>query len=112
MVRIVREDYCTRIHIEKDEVEDGDTKLGTEEITRDIPNVGEEGLRNLDERGIIYVGAEVGPKDILVGKITPKGETELTVEEKLLRAVLGEIARVAKDTSLRVLHGERVIVVE
>ena len=85
--RIVREDYFTSIHIEKYEVDARDTKLGPEEITRDIPNVGEEGLRNLDERGIIYVGAEVGPQDILVGKITPKGETELTAEEKLLRAI-------------------------
>ena len=101
-----------RIHIEKHEVEARDTKLGPEEITRDIPNVGEEGLRNLDERGIIRVGAEVGPGDILVGKITPKGETELTAEEKLLRAIFGEKAREVKDTSLRVPHGERGKVVD
>ncbi|MGH2479579.1 MAG: DNA-directed RNA polymerase subunit beta, partial [Ktedonobacteraceae bacterium] len=104
---IVRDDYFTSIHIEKYEIDARDTKLGPEEITRDIPNVGEEGLRNLDERGIIYVGAEVGPQDILVGKITPKGETELTAEEKLLRAIFGEKAREVKDTSLRVPHGER-----
>jgi len=110
--RIVREDYFTSIHIEEYEIDARDTKLGPEEITRDIPNVGEEGLRNLDERGIIYVGAEVGPQDILVGKITPKGETELTAEEKLLRAIFGEKAREVKDTSLRVPHGERGKVVE
>jgi len=104
---IAREDLFTSIHIEKYEIDARDTKLGPEEITRDIPNVGEEGLRNLDERGIIYVGAEVGPQDILVGKITPKGETELTAEEKLLRAIFGEKAREVKDTSLRVPHGER-----
>ena len=110
--RIVREDLFTSIHIEKYEVDARDTKLGPEEITRDIPNVGEEGLRNLDDHGIIYVGAEVGPQDILVGKITPKGETELTAEEKLLRAIFGEKAREVKDTSLRVPHGERGKVVE
>ncbi|MDQ2713547.1 MAG: DNA-directed RNA polymerase subunit beta [Chloroflexota bacterium] len=110
--RIVREDLFTSIHIEKYEIDARDTKLGPEEITRDIPNVGEEGLRNLDERGIIYVGAEVGRQDILVGKITPKGETELTAEEKLLRAIFGEKAREVKDTSLRVPHGERGKVVE
>jgi len=110
--RIVREDLFTSIHIEKYEVDARDTKLGPEEITRDIPNVGEEGLRNLDEHGIIYVGAEVGPQDILVGKITPKGETELTAEEKLLRAIFGEKAREVKDTSLRVPHGERGKIVE
>ena len=110
--RIVHEDLFTSIHIEKYEVDARDTKLGPEEITRDIPNVGEEGLRNLDERGIIYVGAEVGPQDILVGKITPKGETELTAEEKLLRAIFGEKAREVKDTSLRVPHGERGKIVE
>jgi DNA-directed RNA polymerase subunit beta len=109
---IVRDDYFTSIHIEKYEVEARDTKLGPEEITRDIPNVGEEGLRNLDERGIIYTGAEVGAQDILVGKITPKGETELTAEEKLLRAIFGEKAREVKDTSLRVPHGERGKIVE
>jgi DNA-directed RNA polymerase subunit beta len=110
--RIVREDLFTSIHIEKYDTDARDTKLGPEEITRDIPNVGEEGLRNLDERGVIYVGAEVGPQDILVGKITPKGETELTAEEKLLRAIFGEKAREVKDTSLRVPHGERGKVVE
>jgi DNA-directed RNA polymerase subunit beta len=105
--RIVQEDKFTSIHIEKHEVEARDTKLGPEEITRDIPNVGEESLRNLDEDGIICVGAEVGPGDILVGKITPKGETELTAEEKLLRAIFGDKARDVKDTSLRVPHGEK-----
>jgi DNA-directed RNA polymerase subunit beta len=110
--RIVREDLFTSIHIEKYEIDAHDTKLGPEEITRDIPNVGEEGLRNLDEHGIIHMGAEVGPQDILVGKITPKGETELTAEEKLLRAIFGEKAREVKDTSLRVPHGERGKVVE
>ncbi|HZT98442.1 MAG TPA: DNA-directed RNA polymerase subunit beta [Ktedonobacteraceae bacterium] len=110
--RLVREDLFTSIHIEKYETEARDTKLGPEEITRDIPNVGEEGLRYLDEAGIIYVGAEVGPQDILVGKITPKGETELTAEEKLLRAIFGEKAREVKDTSLRMPHGERGKVIE
>ncbi|GCE45614.1 DNA-directed RNA polymerase subunit beta [Thermosporothrix hazakensis] len=104
--RIVREDLFTSIHIDEYETEARDTKLGPEEITRDIPNVGEEALRHLDERGIVYVGAEVGPQDILVGKITPKGETELTAEEKLLRAIFGEKAREVKDTSLRLPHGE------
>ena len=104
--RLVREDKFTSIHIEKHEIQARDTKLGPEEITRDIPNVGEEVLRNLDEEGIIYIGAEVGPGDILVGKITPKGETELTPEEKLLRAIFGEKAREVKDSSLRVPHGE------
>ena len=105
--RMLKEDKFTSIHIEKHECEARDTKLGPEEITRDIPNVGEESLRNLDEEGVILVGAEVGPGDILVGKITPKGETELTAEEKLLRAIFGEKARDVKDTSLRVPHGER-----
>ena len=105
--RIVREDQFSSIHIEKHEVESRDTKLGPEEITRDIPNVGEESLRDLDEDGIIRVGAEVASGDILVGKITPKGETELTAEEKLLRAIFGEKAREVKDTSMRVPHGER-----
>ncbi|MEX2599104.1 MAG: DNA-directed RNA polymerase subunit beta, partial [Dehalococcoidia bacterium] len=104
---VVRDSKFTSIHIEKYEVESRDTKLGPGEITRDIPNVGEDALRNLDEDGIIRVGAEVGPGDILVGKITPKGETELTAEEKLLRAIFGEKARDVKDTSLRVPHGER-----
>jgi DNA-directed RNA polymerase subunit beta len=110
--RLVQEDKFTSIHIEKYEVEARDTKLGPEEITRDIPNVGEEALRNLDEDGIVYVGANVGPGDILVGKITPKGETELTAEEKLLRAIFGEKAREVKDTSLRVPSGEGGKVVE
>ncbi|MQF48875.1 DNA-directed RNA polymerase subunit beta [SAR202 cluster bacterium AC-647-N09_OGT_505m] len=104
---LLRKDKFTSIHIEKYEVEARDTKLGAEEITRDISNVGEDGLRNLDEYGVIYPGAEVGPGDILVGKITPKGETELTAEEKLLRAIFGEKARDVKDTSLKVPHGER-----
>ena len=105
--RLVKDDKFTSIHIEKHEVESRDTKLGPEEITRDIPNVGEESLRNLDEEGIIRTGAEIGPGDILVGKITPKGETELSAEEKLLRAIFGEKARDVKDTSLRVPHGQR-----
>ncbi len=105
--RLVKDDRFTSVHIEKHEVEARDTKLGPEEITRDIPNVGEESLRDLDERGIVRIGAEVNPGDILVGKITPKGETELTAEEKLLRAIFGEKAREVKDTSLRVPHGER-----
>ncbi len=104
---VLRDDKFTSIHIEKYEVEARDTKLGAEEITRDIPNVGEESLRDLDDLGIIRVGAEVREGDILVGKITPKGETELTPEEKLLRAIFGEKAREVKDTSLRVPHGER-----
>ena len=110
--RLVRDDLFTSIHIEKHEIESRDTKLGPEEITRDIPNVGEESLKDLDEEGIIYVGAEVRPGDILVGKITPKGETELTAEERLLRAIFGEKAREVKDSSLRLPHGERGKVVE
>ena len=105
--RLVKDDRFTSIHIEKHEVEARDTKLGPEEITRDIPNVGEESLRDLDEDGIIRIGAEIGPGDVLVGKISPKGETELSAEEKLLRAIFGEKARDVKDTSLRVPHGER-----
>ena len=105
--RLVKEDYFTSTHIEKHEMEARETKLGPEEITRDIPNVGEGSLRDLDERGIIRVGADVGPGDILVGKVTPKGETELTAEEKLLRAIFGEKSRDVRDTSLRVPHGER-----
>ena len=105
--RLYRDDYFTSIHIERHEMEARETKLGPEEITRDIPNVGEVSLRDLDERGIIRVGADVGPGDILVGKVTPKGETELTAEEKLLRAIFGEKSRDVKDTSLRVPHGER-----
>ncbi|MCL0029216.1 DNA-directed RNA polymerase subunit beta [Dehalococcoidia bacterium] len=105
--RMVREDKFTSIHIEKHEIEARDTKLGPEEITRDIPNIGDENLRDLDEDGIIRVGAEIGPGDILVGKIAPKGETELSAEEKLLRAIFGEKARDVKDTSLKVPHGQR-----
>ena len=104
---VARQDKFTSIHMEKHEIEARDTKLGPEEITCDIPNVGEESLRDLDETGIIRIGAEVHAGDILVGKITPKGETELTAEEKLLRAIFGEKAREVKDTSLRVPHGER-----
>ncbi len=104
--RLIKDDRLTSLHISKHEIEARDTKLGVEEITRDIPNVGEESLRELDEEGIIRVGAEVGPDDILVGKITPKGETELSAEEKLLRAIFGEKAREVKDTSLRMPHGE------
>ena len=110
--KLVREDMFTCIHIEKHELESRDTKLGPEEITRDIPNVGEESLKDLDEDGIIYIGAEVQPGDILVGKITPKGETELTAEERLLRAIFGEKAREVKDSSLRLPHGERGKVVD
>ena len=109
---VVREDLFTSIHIEKHEIEARDTKLGPEEITRDIPNVGEESLKDLDEDGIVYIGAEVHPGDILVGKITPKGETELTAEERLLRAIFGEKAREVRDSSLRLPHGERGIVVD
>lgn len=104
--KLVREDYYTSIHIEEYESDARDTKLGPEEITRDIPNVGEDVLKDLDERGIIRIGAEVRPGDILVGKVTPKGETELTAEERLLRAIFGEKAREVRDTSLRVPHGE------
>ena len=110
--RLVQDDLFTRIHIEKHELESRDTKLGPEEITRDIPNVGEESLKDLDEEGIVYIGAEVGPDDILVGKITPKGETELTAEERLLRAIFGEKAREVKDSSLRLPHGEHGKVVD
>lgn len=109
---LVREDVFTSIHIEEYEAQARDTKLGPEEITRDIPNVGEESLRDLDENGIIRIGAEVKPGDILVGKVTPKGETELTAEERLLRAIFGEKAREVRDTSLRVPHGEGGIVVD
>ncbi len=104
--RLVREDIYTSIHIEEYEIECRDTKLGPEEITRDIPNVGDDALKDLDERGIIRIGAEVKAGDILVGKVTPKGETELTAEERLLRAIFGEKAREVRDTSLRVPHGE------
>ncbi|MDR7556834.1 MAG: DNA-directed RNA polymerase subunit beta [Armatimonadota bacterium] len=105
--RLVREDLFTSVHIEEYEVEARDTKLGPEDITRDIPNIGEDALRDLDERGIVRIGAEVRAGDILVGKVTPKGETELTAEERLLRAIFGEKAREVRDTSLRVPHGER-----
>jgi DNA-directed RNA polymerase subunit beta len=110
--RLVQEDRFTSVHIEKYEVEARDTKLGPEEITRDIPNVGEDAIKDLDEGGIIRIGAEVGPNDILVGKITPKGEKELTPEERLLRAIFGEKSRDVKDTSLRMPHGERGKVVD
>jgi DNA-directed RNA polymerase subunit beta len=110
--RLVQDDRFTSVHIEKYEVEARDTKLGPEEITRDIPNVGEDAIKDLDEDGIIRIGAEVGPNDILVGKITPKGEKELTPEERLLRAIFGEKSRDVKDTSLRMPHGERGKVVD
>src|SRR5687767_13954156 len=104
--RLVKDDVLTSIHIHEHEIDARDTKLGPEEITRDIPNLSEEILKDLDERGIIRVGAEVGPGDVLVGKVTPKGETELTPEERLLRAIFGEKAREVRDTSLKVPHGE------
>ena len=110
--RLVKEDVYTSIHIEEYECECRDTKLGPEEITRDIPNVGEDSLKDLDDRGIIRIGAEVRPGDILVGKVTPKGETELTAEERLLRAIFGEKAREVRDTSLRVPHGEAGTIVD
>ena len=110
--RLVKEDVYTSIHIEEYEIDARDTKLGPEEITRDIPNVGEDALKDLDERGIIRVGAEVHAGDILVGKVTPKGETDLTAEERLLRAIFGEKAREVRDTSLKVPHGESGIIVD
>ena len=110
--RLVREDRLSTIHIEEYECEARDTKLGPEEITRDIPNVGESAIKNLDDRGIIRIGAEVDSGDILVGKVTPKGETELTAEERLLRAIFGEKAREVRDTSLKVPHGESGIIVD
>ena len=110
--RVVREDIYTSIHIEEYEIEARDTKLGPEEITRDIPNVGEDALHDLDERGIIRIGAEVRSGDILVGKVTPKGETELTAEERLLRAIFGEKAREVRDNSLKVPHGEAGVIVD
>ena len=110
--RLVKEDRLSTIHIEEYECEARDTKLGPEEITRDIPNVGESAIKNLDERGIIRIGAEVDSGDILVGKVTPKGETELTAEERLLRAIFGEKAREVRDTSLKVPHGESGIIVD
>ena len=105
--RLVRDDVLTSIHIHEHEVDARDTKLGPEEITRDIPNLSEEVLRDLDERGIVRIGAEVDAGDVLVGKVTPKGETELTPEERLLRAIFGEKAREVRDTSLKVPHGEQ-----
>ena len=110
--RVVRQDVLTSVHIEEHDCSVVDTKLGPEETTRDIPNVGEEALRNLDENGIVVIGAEVEPNDILVGKIAPKGETELTAEERLLRAIFGEKAREVRDTSLRMPHGERGTVID
>ena len=110
--RLVRDDVLTSVHIEEHECSVVDTKLGPEETTRDIPNVGEEALRNLDENGVIVIGADVAPNDILVGKIAPKGETELTAEERLLRAIFGEKAREVRDTSLRLPHGERGVVID
>ena len=109
---LVRDDVYTSIHIEEYESESRDTKLGPEEITRDIPNVSEDSLKDLDERGIIRIGAEVRAGDVLVGKVTPKGETELTAEERLLRAIFGEKAREVRDTSLRIPHGESGIIVD
>ncbi|MBQ2897663.1 MAG: DNA-directed RNA polymerase subunit beta [Clostridia bacterium] len=109
---LVKDDVLTSIHIEEYEIDSRDTKLGAEEITRDIPNVGDDALRDLDERGIVRIGAEVHAGDILVGKVTPKGETELTAEERLLRAIFGEKAREVRDTSLRVPHGESGIIVD
>ena len=110
--RLVKDDVYTSIHIEEYDCECRDTKLGPEEITRDIPNVGEDSLKDLDEDGIIRIGAEVRPGDILVGKVTPKGETELTAEERLLRAIFGEKSREVRDTSLRVPHGEEGTIVD
>ena len=110
--KMVMEDVFTSIHIEEYNLEARDTKLGPEDITRDIPNIGDDALKDLDERGIIRVGAEVRSGDILVGKVTPKGETELTPEERLLRAIFGEKSRDVRDTSLRVPHGESGIIVD
>ena len=110
--RVVREDIYTSVHIEEYEIEERDTKLGAETITRDIPNVGDDALKDLDDRGIIRIGAEVKPGDILVGKVTPKGETELTAEERLLRAIFGEKAKEVRDNSLKVPHGESGVVVD
>src|SRR3989344_5145662 len=109
---MVREDVLSSIHINEYEAQVMDTKLGPEELTRDIPNVGEADLRNLGEDGIVIIGAEVSPNDILVGKIAPKGETELTAEERLLRAIFGEKAREVRDTSLRMPHGEKGTVID
>jgi len=104
--RLVQDDVLSSIHIEEHEIDARDTKLGPEEITRDLPNLSDEVLADLDERGIIRIGADVVPGDLLVGKVTPKGETELTPEERLLRAIFGEKAREVRDTSLKVPHGE------
>ena len=104
--RLVKDDVLTSIHIHEHEIDARDTKLGAEEITRDIPNLSDEILADLDDRGIIRIGAEVSPGDVLVGKVTPKGETELTPEERLLRAIFGEKAREVRDTSLKLPHGE------
>ena len=110
--KLVKEDFYTSIHIEEFESEARETKLGPEEITRDIPNIGDDAVKDLDEYGIVRIGAEVHAGDILVGKVTPKGETDLTAEERLLRAIFGEKAREVRDTSLRVPHGEGGIVVD
>ena len=110
--KLVKDDVFTSIHIEEFEVMARDTKLGSEDITRDIPNVGEEALRNLDESGIVYIGAEVKPGDILVGKVTPKGESPITPEEKLLRAIFGEKASDVRDSSLRLAPGTNGTVVD
>ncbi|MCL4165657.1 UNVERIFIED_CONTAM: hypothetical protein GTU68_066977, partial [Idotea baltica] len=110
--RLAKDDVLTSIHIKEHEIDARDTKLGPEEITRDIPNLSEDILADLDERGIVRVGADVGPGDVLVGKVTPKGETELTPEERLLRAIFGEKAREVRDTSLKVPHGETGKVIE
>ena len=110
--RLLMDDVLTSLHIVEYESEARDTKLGPEEITRDIPNVGEEALKDLDEEGIVRIGAEVDATDILVGKVTPKGENDLTAEERLLRAIFGEKAREVRDTSLKVPHGETGIVVD
>ena len=110
--KLVKEDIYTSIHMEEFECEARESKLGPDEITRDIPNVGEDAVKDLDERGIIRIGAEVRAGDILVGKVTPKGETELTSEERLMRAIFGEKAREVRDTSLRVPHGEWGVVVD
>ena len=109
---LVQDDVYTSIHIEEYETEARDTKLGPEEITNDVPGVGDDARKDLDERGIIRIGAEVRAGDILVGKVTPKGETELTPEERLLRAIFGEKAREVRDTSLKVPHGESGIIVD
>ena len=110
--RLVKEDVLSSIHIHEYEIDARSTKLGDEEITRDIPNRSEESLRNLDERGVVRIGAEVGSGDLLVGKVTPKGETELTAEEKLIRAIFKEKAREVRDTSLKVPHGEGGVVID